>query len=162
MNLKIISLLLLCCSNFINAQTVRRQVLSNQGLTTVLSNGMLITQSVGQAGLIGAFDGFNGSQGFQQLSLVSVIYKQMTINYNLVAYPNPFQSSITVAIPNMGSYEKSVFITVSDLYGRVVYSTNKLIENGNVQLDIEFLPKAVYLLSIELNKLHFTSKIIKQ
>jgi hypothetical protein len=162
MNLKITLLMLFMCVNLINAQSVKSQVLSNQGLTTKLSNGMLITQSVGQTGVIGAFDGFNGSQGFQQLSLVSVIDKNTTINYNLVAYPNPFQSTITVAIPNLESFEKSVFITVSDLSGRTVYSTNQLVENGNVELNIQFLPKAIYLLSIELNKLHFTSKIIKQ
>lgn len=154
--------MLLCCINFINAQEIKRQVLSNQGSTSILSNGMLITQTVGQNGLIGALNGFNGTQGFQQLSLVSVIDKKTALNYKLVAYPNPFQTTINVAIPNINSFEKLVFITVADLSGRIVYSTTQLVENGNVQLDIQFLPKAVYLLSIELNKVHYSSKIIKQ
>ena len=70
-------------------------------------------------------------------------------------YPNPFDNMIKI---ELSSTEKAQVI-VSDIVGKVLINTT--FENGNVDLDVNDLPKGQYVLMIKSNNEVRSWKLVK-
>lgn len=151
------------CVNNLDAQILHHQMLSSQGATVHLDNGFIITQTVGQIGVLGAFsdNSFKGIQGFQQLSKVKYeLVLDLKLNPNIRVYPNPFYSTFNVIVPDI-KIGDSVLVNVFDLEGRILYSKEEVVLDETIRIDLGSLPVSNYLLNILYKNQKFNTKIIK-
>ena len=89
-------ILFLCIASFsAYGQTISRQTIASQGASTVLSNGIFISQSVGQQSVIGSYKGgVSLNQGFQQSQWSRLMSSNTQKLISNLLYPNPLFSSI--------------------------------------------------------------------
>jgi hypothetical protein len=72
-----------CCQN------LQHQMLSFQGKSTILSNGMIVSQTIGQQSTIGNHsNGINENQGFQQNHLAKYLNSNVANHITTTNYPN--------------------------------------------------------------------------
>ena len=75
-------------------------------------------------------------------------------------YPNPFKDFITISLKNV---KKGVHVMVYDIPGQLLLNDNyQMNGNGNFQINLDFLPKGLYLIRIESQETTICSKIIRQ
>ena len=95
--------------------------------------------------------------------IVTALDEQNSITIQeLQVYPNPFQSSITLDIPQFAQQVSEVWL--SDLYGTAVLKLDiPKSENGNITVvDTEYLPPGIYLMHLLTGKEKKTFKLIKK
>ena len=82
--MRILLLILLVPFLTIHSQELHHQALSAQGTSKELSNGMYVSQTIGQQSVIGNYtkDGKTYGQGFQQSGFVSCKETIKTVTYN--------------------------------------------------------------------------------
>lgn len=98
-----------------------------------------------------------GGEIEQNCERINIRNNQKFYNNNFSVYPNPVISKLY--INSILPRSKSINITVSDVYGRIVFSNALLpIDTGLYNLSLEFLSKGMYTLTID-NKSAF--KFIK-
>jgi Secretion system C-terminal sorting domain len=126
---------------------------------TVQENIYLIQQSIGQASIIGSVQrsGTVLHQGFIQPHYVpkndGISILQATI------FPNPFSSQLVIQLGE--GTPGQVWITLSDLLGRVVY--NKVLEGQQrLYLETGALSPGYYTIRIRSEKKIYASKLIKE
>ena len=68
-------------------------------------------------------------------------------NIKILAYPNPAMNSITIALKASGK----IALTVTDISGKIVLNSTKLLLNEKAEIDISTLESGVYLLKIRTN-----------
>jgi hypothetical protein len=73
---------------------------------------------------------------------------------DVVIYPNPFSDKFSLKIPDNETFK---FLTIFDIVGNKIYSTDAYKENFTV----DSLKKGVYIITIETNKQRYSKKIIK-
>lgn len=157
---------LLSCIAFISskAQVIHHQMISAQGTSAKLEDGMVITQTVGQSSVIGSFNNsyIKGSQGFQQVIMTKVFDNTNLLTPTIIkVYPIPFKSYININFSSVLEDEE-ITATIHDLLGKLVYSKVHRIQNQNIELLLETFPNATYLLTIYNSRLKYSAKIIKQ
>jgi len=76
------------------------------------------------------------------LNISTPLYSQ-AIN----AYPNPTMDNITLEVPNAAAYQ----IQIVDLTGKTMYSATHKVENTYLQLNMQNLPKGMYLIQLSDN-----------
>jgi hypothetical protein len=74
---------------------------------------------------------------------------------NALVYPNPFNDNLSIALNS--NLENT--ITISDLLGKVVYSSN--INAKNITIDTKAFSNGNYILTIENKEGRFNYKLIK-
>lgn len=81
---------------------------------------------------------------------------------SILVFPNPFNENITFQLPEINKDVDRVSISISDLLGRVVFSSSY--ENQNiVTLNLSTLSQSIYIYSIFVNNKPYKSdKLIKQ
>lgn len=150
--------------NLASAQVIHHQMISSQGATIHLSNGMIVTQTIGQTSNIGGFNDYytKGIQGFQQFVLFNnVDLPDSRVSKNLNAYPNPFKTFVNIDIPNrtIGSqYEYILY----DITGKIIKRHRSTIESADITIDLEYLPNTTYILNVLYNGDNYSVKLIKQ
>jgi hypothetical protein len=77
------------------------------------------------------------------LNISTPLYSQ-AIN----AYPNPTMDNITLEVPNAAAYQ----IQIVDLTGKTMYSATHKVENTYLQLNMQNLPKGMYLIQLSDDK----------
>lgn len=145
-------------------QQIQRFTIGVQGSSNVVSTNetnYLIQQSIGQTSVIGNFQ-FGKivlRQGFIQPPIItgSIIKEETSILASL--YPNPFNSSITVLFGE--TMEKTLSIFVYDMLGRNVYQDSRK-ASQSIQIDLERLASAKYILHITSGNKHFKANLIKR
>jgi hypothetical protein len=76
-------------------------------------------------------------------------------------FPNPFIDNLIIRLNVTDN--RPVHIEVYDIPGRLLFSEDHhLSGNGSVQLNLEFLPRGLYLLRIESQETTITNKIIRR
>ncbi len=150
-----------CCSFKTSAQFIARQVLCSQGATQVLETGQVITQTVGQTGMIGSLYSANGIQGFQQPLYSKLAVLPPVLSTKLVVYPNPFVDVVQVNVPDV-SNQTQFSIQVFDASGRLIETQNQAINNNTLSINLGNLPNGSYMLLINSRSLKFSSVILKQ
>ncbi len=150
-----------CCNYKTNAQSIARQVMSSQGATKILETGQVISQTIGQTGMIGSFNTGYGIQGFQQplYSKFSVLPSEL--NAKLVVYPNPFVDVVNINVPDV-SNQTQFLLQIFDATGRLILSQNQFLFNSTLSISLGNLPSGTYILTASSVSIKFSSAILKQ
>lgn len=153
-------LLLLFCSTFYG-QTLHHQMISSQGKSAVLSNGVLIKQTIGQQSISGNAKGeYMIVQGFQQNYWAKIVADSPLKNDLIVTtYPNPFVSQINFQFSK--AIKDEMTVTVFDVSGRLIIQQMKYVEDGILSIDLARLPNAIYLVRLNNNEINYYTKITK-
>lgn len=157
-------LILLFLPGVFFGQELHHQMISSQGNTTQLSNGIIVRATVGQS--VTGNSSQNDlvvQQGFQQ-SYWSVYIAQSEQNakktVTTIAFPNPFIDLINFRFS--GDVGSVVAISVFDVTGRLVISQKINVIDNQTSIDLSRLAKAEYLVRLSSERLEYYVKIIKQ
>lgn len=146
----------------VKAQELHHQMLSSQGTSKQLPNGMFVSQTVGQQSVIGNYtrDGKTYGQGFQQ----SVWSKYIITNSNnaitTVTYPNPFISTINFQFSQ--PIKEPISVSLFDVRGRLIYTELKQALGNILTLDLPQLADSNYLVKLSATNYTYYAQILKQ
>ena len=156
--------LLLLFSISFYGQDLHHQILSSQGISTKMPNGLIISQTIGQQSLTGnSSDDYVVMQGFQQSVWGKYIASNKTAEKDgikTVTYPNPFTETVNFQFSE--PITDVVSILVFDILGRVVYQQDKIPINTIVTINLAMLPSTKYLVQLKTLKLNYYTQIIKK
>lgn len=145
-------------------QVLHHQMLSSQGHTNKLSNGLIISQTIGQQSLTGNSSGdYVVMQGFQQNVWGKYIAASKTEEIDgikTITYPNPFTETVNFQFSE--PITDVVSILVFDILGRVVYQQDKIPINNLLTINLAMLPSTKYLVRLKTLKLNYYTQIIKK
>ena len=157
---RIILFLFFCTTTW--SQKIHHQVVSSQGVTQKLPNGMIVAQSVGQANAaIGNFKNNTMAigQGYIQSYGKAKFTSPTKTLISVVAYPNPVVDQVNFKFSsNVGT---TAIISLFDNRGRLVHSEKQAIDQEAASLSLAFLAEGVYFAKIETKDHHFSTKILK-
>ena len=155
-------ILFLCIISFSSyGQTISRQTIASQGASTVIRNGVFISQSIGQQSVTGNYKGdVSLNQGFQQSQWNRLISSNPPKLISTLIYPNPFLSTIYIQFsePVLQPIAAAIF----DVTGKLVYATTKSALNSILQLDLQNLAVGVYFVRLQSASFQYYSQIVKQ
>lgn len=146
----------------LHAQDLHRQMLSAQGSSTLLPNGVFVSQSIGQQSVIGNYtkEGKTYGQGFQQ----SVWFKYINNNYGnsitIITYPNPFVRTIHFQFSN--PIKETISISIFDVLGRMVFWQEKRAIENTITIDLPQLASSNYLVQLTAPNYVYYTQILKQ
>lgn len=142
-------------------QSISRQTIASQGASTVLSNGIFISQSIGQQSVIGNYKGdVNLNQGFQQSQWNRLISSNPPKLISTLIYPNPFLSTIYFQFSE--PVLQPIAVAIFDVTGKLVHATTKSALNSILQLDLQNLAVGVYFVRLQSASFQYYSQIVKQ
>jgi hypothetical protein len=145
-------------------QVLHHQMISSQGLSKEMPNGLVIKQTIGQQSVTGnSNDTYVVMQGFQQSlwgKYIATSKKQEIEGIKTVTYPNPFVETVNFQFSE--PITDMVSILVFDILGRVVYQQNKIPINTILTINLEMLPSTKYLVRLNTPKLNYYTQIIKK
>lgn len=158
-------LLLLCIIlsfSSLYSQDLHHQMLSSQGDSKQLSNGMYVSQTIGQQSVIGNYtrDGKTYGQGYQQS--VWSKYIQSTVNNSIttVVYPNPFVSTINFQFSQ--PIKERIKMELFDVRGRLVFHTEQLPTDNLLTVALPNLASSNYLVKLTASNYTYYTQILKQ
>ena len=157
--------LLLIFTITFQGQTLHHHMLSAQGTSTQMTNGLLVKQTVGQQSIIGTSSAkdYVVIQGFQQSLWAKYIASNKVDaveGISTITYPNPFIETINFQFSKPISDDMS--ISIYDILGRLIYEQKKKIDNDILTVELAMLPASEYLVRIKATNLNYYTKIIKQ
>lgn len=137
----------------------QRQTIASQGGTYETTSKILVSQSIGQASVIGGFSNKNTQviQGFQQPYWTGLI-SQNPLPLDITISPNPFAEEV------MLSFDKDVLMRINlyDISGKLVYN-QKVNYTGPYQyFNFSGLAVGAYLVVIKANGLSYFTKLLKE
>jgi hypothetical protein len=132
----------------------------SSGIQALRNHSCLVQQSIGQSGPIGPSSSGNYllRQGFLQ-PMQGLKIKKQGSSSPLRVFPNPFQNRISLSLSDTLKGER--LISLSDMYGRSVYSATVL-KTGLLSIDLPYLAPGIYLLRVSAGTHHFSSLLIKE
>jgi hypothetical protein len=161
----IMRILLLCFTLSISAlhsQDLHHQALSSQGASKELSNGVYVSQTIGQQSVIGNYtrDGKTYGQGYQQS--VWSKYIQGTINNPIttVVYPNPFISTINFQFSQ--PIKELIKMELFDVRGRLIFQTEQQPTDNLLSVALPNLASSNYLVKLTASNYTYYTQILKQ
>jgi hypothetical protein len=157
-------LFLLFCIPFYG-QVLHHQMISSQGISTTTTNGLVISQTVGQLSLSGTSGNtdYVVMQGFQQNLWGKYIASsniETIEGIKTKTYPNPFTKTINFQFSK--PVTDIITISIFDVLERLIYEQNEKTENDILTIDLSKLPTSEYLLRLRSTSLNYYTKIIKQ
>jgi hypothetical protein len=143
-------------------QSLHHQMLSSQGTSKALFNGMFISQTIGQQSVIGNYsqNGVTYGQGFQQSIWSKYINSSVNNPITTVVYPNPFISIINFKFSQ--SIKETISVTLFDIQGRLVYSEDKKASDNILTLELPNLASSNYLVRLSTTNYNYYTQILKQ
>ncbi len=158
---KIAIALFLILSNSLIGQNLQRQMVSAQGNSIALTNGMYVSQSIGQQSITGTsqISNFILSQGYQKNLWKTYIKTNNTSLIHTKTYPNPFLNSLNFQFSKPIS--KPVQITVFDITGKVVFQQTNVPNETLLTINNLQLPSATYLVHLTAEKFNYYTQIIQ-
>lgn len=159
---KLILILLLSCSAAYS-QNIHHQMLSSQGTSKILDNGMYVSQTIGQQSVSGNFSTSNSTfgQGFQQSNWIR--YFNQNSSQNKIAtttFPNPFISTINFQFST--SIKDEISFSLFDVRGRLVYHEDKVITGNILTIDLPNIASSNYLVQLSAPNYLYYTQILKQ
>jgi hypothetical protein len=157
--------LLLLFSITFHGQVLHHQMLSSQGQSSKMPNGLVVKQTIGQQGITGSSTNkdYVVIQGFQQSYWSKYITSSkidVIQGISAIAYPNPFIETINFQFSK--PITDDISISIFDILGRLIYEQNKKMDNDILTVDLARLPTSEYLVRIKATNLNYYTKIIKQ
>lgn len=155
-------LVILLFTNSVYSQILHHQMLSAQGMSRVLDNGLFISQTIGQQSVIGnsAKEGNSYCQGFQQSIWSKYVNSTSDIFISTSIYPNPFISSINVQFSQ--PMKDVVSISIFDIAGRLVFYQDKKPSDKILTIELSNLAGSNYLVRLVAPSYIYYAKILKQ
>ncbi|MFT2011506.1 T9SS type A sorting domain-containing protein [Pontibacter sp. 13R65] len=98
----------------------------------------------------GYADGMSLEEVKTKIMTITSSPKDLVVRNNMLVYPNPASSFLTVKFLHIGEHPNK--IEILDMSGRVVKT--KETNNTEEELDIQNLPKGLYLLKLSYNNLN--------
>jgi hypothetical protein len=154
-------LIFLCVNTFVYGQTLHHQMLSSQGKSVEITNGMLVSQSIGQQSAIGNnTNGYTIGQGFQQSNWKKYVNNNIINAISTITYPNPFVTAINFqfSLP----IKDKILLEVFDIRGRLVFKEEKMASETLLTIDLVQLPSSNYLARLTAPNYTYYSQILKQ
>lgn len=161
--MKYLLLLFVCFGLKIEAQNLHHQMLSAQGTSVTLSNGMYVSQTIGQQSVIGNYtkDGMTYGQGYQQSLWGDYISNNSTnTSMTTITYPNPFIE--TVHFQFSQTIDSPIAVSVFDVRGRLVFYQEKRAEATLLTVTLPQLAASNYLVRLEANHYQYYTQILKE
>ncbi len=152
--------LLLLFSISFYGQVLHHQMLSSQGDTKKLSNGIIVKQTIGQQSSIGnSKKDYIVLQGFQQ----SFWNKYIATNYysKIVAntFPNPFIDRVSFEFTD--PIDEIVNVSIFDISGRLVFEKSQKPTNKILSFDLNVISGRQFLVRLQSTNFVCYTKIIK-
>ncbi len=140
---------------------LHHQMISSQGSTSTTSEGIVVTQSIGQQSITGNSEvaGLVYGQGFQQ-SIWTRLVNSNDQNFMAEYYPNPFFDQVTFKFTNMS--DEIITIDIFDVAGKQVFSKRKNVVEDKLILQLGSLSGGAYLVRLYNEKKTFYTKLIKK
>ncbi|WP_413998554.1 T9SS type A sorting domain-containing protein [Flavobacterium sp. W1B] len=153
-------ILLLFTASFYG-QVLHHQMISSQGATQKLSNGIIVKQTIGQQSVIGiSKENYIVMQGFQQSFWNKYIASNYYSNIKTRTYPNPFIN--TVSFEFSEPIDQVVNVFIFDIGGHLVFKKSQKPIDKVLTFDLSVISGQAYLVQLQTdNFIHYT-KIIKQ
>ena len=144
------------------AQDLHHQMLSSQGASKQLSNGMYVSQTIGQQSVIGTYtkNGITYQQGFQQFTWSKYISNNTTNAITTIIYPNPFIQTINFQFSQ--SIKDAINVEVYDINGRLIFRQEKKPVENILTIDLPQLASVNYLVRLTAPNYIYYSQIIRQ
>lgn len=136
-------------------------MVSSQGTSKILNNGMLVSQTIGQQSAIGNHtNGITVGQGFQQSHWAKYVNSNVAIQITTTTYPNPFIGTINFKFsqPIMETIEIAVF----DVRGRLIFQDKKRAAESILTVELPQLASSNYLVRLSAPNYTYYSQILKQ
>ena len=144
-------------------QSLHHQMLSAQGPSTTLSNGVFVSQTIGQQSVIGNYtkDGVTYGQGFQQ-SIWSKYIKQNDALSSIITttYPNPFVQTINFQFSK--PITDLISVMVFDIRGRLIHQESKLAVENILTIELPQLASSNYFVKLSASNYTYYTQILKQ
>jgi hypothetical protein len=144
------------------SQNLHHQMISSQGKTNILSNGMLVSQTIGQQSAVGNYQ--NGKvtfgQGFQQSNWNKILRSNTYENISTVTYPNPFIEIINFQFSK--PITDQIQISVFDINGRMIFQTEKKSFDSLLSISLPQLASSNYLIRLTATNFTYYSQILKK
>jgi hypothetical protein len=160
--MRLLLLSLLLCFSSLYSQDLHHQMLSSQGDSKHLSNGMYVSQTIGQQSVIGNYtrDGKTYGQGYQQS--VWSKYIQSTVNNPIttVTYPNPFVSTINFQFSQ--PIKERIKMELFDVRGRLIFQTEQMPTDNLLTVALPNLASSNYLVKLTASNYTYYTQILKQ
>ena len=143
------------------SQNLQRQMVSAQGNSIALTNGMYVSQSIGQQSITGTSqkNNFTLSQGYQQSLWNSYIKTNNTSLISTKTYPNPFFDTLNFQFSQ--PINSPIQITLFDITGKIVFQQTKLANETLLTITNLQLPSATYLVHLSADKFDYYTQIIQ-
>lgn len=148
----------------LSAQNIQRSTLGSSGDATEITVGdksYYVSQSVGQNSVIGTFsnDNYTIRQGFQQPPIKVEIIRSLDNHLNVVVYPNPVNTYVTVLFSEV--LKASINVVLYDISGKVVINESQNPTRSFI-VDMSSLASGVYLLDLTSENKKFNARLIKE
>lgn len=139
---------------------VQRQMQSTQGGVYATSQGVVVSQSVGQQSVIGGHSSNNVvlSQGFQQKNWALLIDSN-TETFQPTLYPNPFRAGITLSFRT--EINSPVTLALYNIAGIKAYTTTFTPGGASAYVAISKIPSATYMAKITYEEHTYYQYLIK-
>jgi hypothetical protein len=158
--MKIITLFVLL-SYSVFSQDLHHQMISSQGKSTILSNGMLVSQTIGQQSAIGNHTkGVTVGQGFQQSHWAKYVNSNTSVNIATTTYPNPFITTVNFQFSQQ--IKETIEIAVFDVRGRLIFQDKKRATDSVLTVELPQLASSNYLVRLTAPNYTYYSQILKQ
>jgi len=136
-------------------------MLSVQGNSVVLNNGMLVSQTIGQQSPIGNHTNeITVGQGFQQSHWAKYLNSNIAIPISTTTYPNPFIATVNFQFTQI--IKDPIEITVFDVRGRLIFQDKKRATESILTVELPQLPSSNYLVHLTTSNYSYYSQIIKK
>ena len=161
--MRIFIALFLVSFSSIYSQTLHHQMLSAQGTSTTLSNGVFVSQTIGQQSVIGNYtkDGVTYGQGFQQSAWSKYIKQNDALSsITTTTYPNPFVQTINFQFSK--PITDLISVMIFDIRGRLIYQESKLAVENILTIELPQLASSNYLVKLSASNYTYYTQILKQ
>ena len=160
--MKLLLLVFLFSFSTLYSQELHHQMLSAQGSSKELSNGIYVSQTIGQQSVIGNYtkDGKTYGQGFQQSLWGRYIGSNSNNSITTVTYPNPFVSTINFQFSQ--AINEPISVSVFDIRGRLIFSQEKLASGNILTFDMPQLASSNYLVRLSTPNYTYYTQILNQ
>ena len=160
MRILILTLLLPFLS--LHSQELHHQMLSSQGTSKELSNGVFVSQTIGQQSVIGNYTrgGKTYGQGFQQSVWRKHIESTTNNPITTITFPNPFIGNINFQFSK--PIKETIHMELFDIRGRLVFQTDQRPINNLLNVDLPNLASSNYLVKLSSAKYTYYTQILKQ
>jgi hypothetical protein len=153
-------LLLFFLSFSFYGQVVHHEMISAQGGSKTLDNGLIINQTIGQQSSIGNSNkGYIIIQGFQQNLWGNFIASNVVDVISTKTYPNPVTSTVNFQFSQL--IIEPIAIRIYDASGRLVFKGEKSATDTILSFDLSSLPTTQYLVHLYTSNFSYYTQIIK-